>query len=741
MNKKNRRDKRVAVLTTLVLLVTMMPITSFAGNDDVTGHWAESVINEWLASGLAGGYPDSTFKPDAPISRAEFITLVNKAFYFTQRKAIDFNDVKTSDWYYDAIATAMSSGYISGYSDKTMAPNQPITRQEAAIVIAKARGLALNTQAVGGFSDSAKVSAWSKSYVGAVATAGYMNGYPDGTFRPSNSVSRSEAVVALNNAMTGAYAVYDKSGTYGPATGTETLDQNVVIKADGVILQNLHITGDLVVTEEVGLGDITLNNLTVDGDTFIRGGGMNSIHINGGKYKSVMVQKTSSGRVRVVATNIDGLKVVISENAASQGIILEGDFESVQVDAPEVTISTQGDTAIGEMKVSTLAGNANISLGENTVVRKMVIAVEMKVTGKGTITSAETSVENITFETAPKEVTKMVNGVPATTTTPTANNGGRNNTTTTTVSVTGITVAPTTLALTVGGSTGTIAATVSPTNATNKSITWSSSDTSVATVSNGVVTPIAVGTANVTATSVANTSSSAICVVTVTAPPTVNATTPSSIVLEVGTNNPVGSVTNVGIPAASGTDTSGAVNNWSYMNADRVKFTVTDASPATSVITINGSDYTSGNDYTIRTTTSSLAVVVITSETDKITTTRTFNIPVTENSVQTTTPSAITLSLGATNPVSGITNVSIPAAWGTDTTGAVTGWEATTASTIKITVIDAGGANSLIQIDGKNYDNGTDYEILSTDVLEVEVVTMKTAQATVVRKFMITVTP
>jgi len=70
-------------------------------------------------------------------------------------------------------------------------------------------------------------------------------------------------------------------------------------------------------------------------------------------------------------------------------------------------------------------------------------------------------------------------------------------------------------------------------------------------------------------------------------------------VLAKGAVNPVGAVANVQIPAAGATDTHGAVTGWVAGTADRIKFTVTDVSPATSTITINGAAYTSGADYTI----------------------------------------------------------------------------------------------------------------------------------------------
>jgi hypothetical protein len=109
------------------------------------------------------------------------------------------------------------------------------------------------------------------------------------------------------------------------------------------------------------------------------------------------------------------------------------------------------------------------------------------------------------------------------------------------------------------------------------------------------------------------------------------ATAPTSITLAVGTTNPVGGVTNVAIPAAGGTDTTGAVTGWVATTASNIRFTVVNGGSATSTITINGSAYTSGNNYNILSLTP-LTIVVTTSETNRSTVIRTFTIPVTGDS-------------------------------------------------------------------------------------------------------------
>ena len=129
------------------------------------------------------------------------------------------------------------------------------------------------------------------------------------------------------------------------------------------------------------------------------------------------------------------------------------------------------------------------------------------------------------------------------------------------------------------------------------------------------------------------------------------ATVPSNIILAVGSTAAVGGVTNVAIPAAVGTDTTGAVTGWVTSTNDKIKFTVTDAGTATSTITINSGAYASGADYTI-TSASSLTIVVTTTETGKITGIRTFTVSVTAISADLTnitlsgTPSNYTFSAG-----------------------------------------------------------------------------------------------
>src|SRR5665648_894549 len=273
--------KRVAILTVLCMVLTLAPSPAFAATmSDISGHWAQTTIQNWTDNNLIKGYPDGTFKPDNNITRAEFITLVNGAFGYTKTAPISFTDVGQNAWYATAIAVAVEAGYISGYPDGTMRPDNPISREETATIIMKINKLTENADAASKFTD-ANTLVWSKGAVGAVKFAGIMIGYPDGSFQPKNYIKRGEAVFALDKSLTFSKnnMIYDTVGTYGPTTGDLQVTGNVIVQVKGTVLQNMVISGDLIIDKNVGDGNVTLKNVTVKGETKIYGGGVNQCHL------------------------------------------------------------------------------------------------------------------------------------------------------------------------------------------------------------------------------------------------------------------------------------------------------------------------------------------------------------------------------------------------------------------------------------------------------------------------------
>lgn len=422
--RKNRKISWILTVAFIFSIIFSLPaVPVVAGCQDISGHWAESQIEYLMAQKIISGYPDNTFKPENPISRAEFIVITNKAFNFSASTTFNYSDVKPTDWFAADIARAKAAGYISGYEDGTMKPNQQISRQEAASIVARILALtpADTTATLQGFSDNNTIANWSRDSIAAMVENGYLKGYPDNSFKPTNSIKRAEATVifkiVLDSERDGfkvepkpepekVQSLFDKAGTYGPKTGTQTINENVTISASGVILQNLIIEKNLIIAKEVGDGDVTLNNVTVKGKTYVHGGGKDSIHINGGQYSEIIIEKTATGQVRIVAVNTSGLKVSISENAKGEEIILNGDIKTVTIKADDVKITAQGKANIGEIKVESGLKDVNIELAKDSTLKEIVLNSKTDVKGEGAIEKASGSkVNESSFAKKPASIT------------------------------------------------------------------------------------------------------------------------------------------------------------------------------------------------------------------------------------------------------------------------------------------------------------------------------------------------
>ena len=163
---------------------------------DIENHWAKAEIEDFASNGYVGGYDDNTFRPNNDITRAEFVTIINKYFGFTKAEGENFTDVNEDAWYYKDVCIGVREGYINGYQDGTFRPNEPITREEAASIVRTITGLVENGSSK--FTDDNEIGSWAKKAVYALSDNKIMSGYEDNTFRPKNKITRAEAVATLS---------------------------------------------------------------------------------------------------------------------------------------------------------------------------------------------------------------------------------------------------------------------------------------------------------------------------------------------------------------------------------------------------------------------------------------------------------------------------------------------------------------------------------------------------------------
>jgi len=188
-----------AVLAVCLMFSTFnMASANESAGTDVEDSWAASTLKDWMAKGWLSGYPDGSVKPDSNVSRAEFAAMVNRALGFTEKADIDFSDLAEGDWEYDQMAIAVGAGYIRGYDDGTMRPGNEVSRQEVAVMLAAMLKLNVSTAGTSTFSDADTIASWSEAAVKAVVAAGIMKGYPDGTFKGDQAMTRAEAAVVIS---------------------------------------------------------------------------------------------------------------------------------------------------------------------------------------------------------------------------------------------------------------------------------------------------------------------------------------------------------------------------------------------------------------------------------------------------------------------------------------------------------------------------------------------------------------
>lgn len=171
---------------------------------DLNGHWAKAAIERAAALGITSGYPDGTFRPGNKVTRAEFTTMITRAFTLKSATGVtpEFADAaKLPGWAKTAIAEAAAAGIVTGYADGTFRPNQLITRTEMTAILVRVLELQLNAQAKPTFADTNQIAAWAQPSVAAAVNAGIINGTGGNKFSPNSNASRAESITIIMAAL------------------------------------------------------------------------------------------------------------------------------------------------------------------------------------------------------------------------------------------------------------------------------------------------------------------------------------------------------------------------------------------------------------------------------------------------------------------------------------------------------------------------------------------------------------
>ena len=384
--------------------------------------WMDPYLNQMKEWGVMKGDANGNLHGERVITRAEFVTLVNRAFGYREMGENPFKDVPNNAWYANDIRIAYKAGYFQGSSPTTASPYASVTREQAVVLI----GRSLRMQNTPGYTldyqDSSRIGHWSRGIIHQATEMGIIGGYADGTFRPKQAITRGQAASILARAI----------GTLVNQSGEQDVGNvygNLTITAPGVTLSNTVVTGNLYLTGGIGLDDVVLNNVTVGGKIVVCGTGasqkgessviLRNVTANGleidsmtNQYLSVRAEGLTSIKDTVARTSSyiedltadgKGLSLIKLDGAVGAQFQLAGNIKEVINRSPASFLGIGGGVA-NKVTVDERATGSTLDIGANGTVRDLNLDTAATVTGKGDITNATVNATGSTIPMLPDTI-------------------------------------------------------------------------------------------------------------------------------------------------------------------------------------------------------------------------------------------------------------------------------------------------------------------------------------------------
>lgn len=373
---QNFKKRIIALIMSLAMLLSLMPTAFAAGALDFPDMPAEddpsyAAVKAAIDNGLLTG-DNGKLDLGGTILRSTISKIVASAFGAADEADLSaYTDVAAGSWYAEWVAKADQMGIMHG-SGGRMRPGAPMTRQEAYVVLSRALNLGKGTaDDLTGIEGAGDLAAWAVAEVASLVKAGYVTDL-SGAGEP---ITRGEFVQVMHNI----FSDYISKA----ATVTEVGEGSVIVSVPDVILKDCTVKGDLVIADGVGDGDVTLDNVKVEGRLVVRGGGVNSIHIiNRSTVSSDVVVTKVNGNVRVYADATSGLSMITVADGKDD-VIIEGTVGIVTVTNSETPVVLKNATVVS---LAVTAPNASVTLEDSKVNSVAVSAANATVELAGTTT-------------------------------------------------------------------------------------------------------------------------------------------------------------------------------------------------------------------------------------------------------------------------------------------------------------------------------------------------------------------
>ncbi|HYW19580.1 MAG TPA: DUF1565 domain-containing protein [Nodularia sp. (in: cyanobacteria)] len=210
-------QSRISGKVNFVAATVDLPTGQTAFGDVPEGYWAKAYIEALASQNIIAGFPDGTFKPNEPVTRAQFATILTKALTPPVKRAgINFRDVANNFWAYGAIQAAYRSEFLAGYPDGRFQPQQQIPRVQALVSLANGLGLTANNQnALSFYSDAAQIPNYAIGPVAAATTRQLVINYPTARqLNPNRPATRAEIAAFVYQSLVNAGRVQPIASPY-----------------------------------------------------------------------------------------------------------------------------------------------------------------------------------------------------------------------------------------------------------------------------------------------------------------------------------------------------------------------------------------------------------------------------------------------------------------------------------------------------------------------------------------------
>lgn len=409
-----------------VMLCGLLPEISLSGSAQAVEaplHWSNDDLQTLNDYDIMRGNENGDMMPDKSVTRAEFVAMVNRSLGYSEKAAkIPFRDVADRDWFSDDVSISYNMGYFSGTANATASPHGTLTREQALVLLSRNLMLQPSVGESFSYADTHSFGSWSRGYIDPAVEAGIIDANRSEDFNPTKMITRGELAGMLVRTI-GA-----RISTPG-LKNLGTVDGNVTITTSNVTLRNTTINGDLYLTGGIGLGEVHLDNVTVNGKIIDAGAGLSekgdiSVILNNVSADELVVDSMrnqtislrTSGTTSIPKTSVRtpaylddstsagyGLRLIEIDGEDGTAVTLSGNIKEVHNKTPKSSLNI-GEGVADKVTVDEAATGSTVTIGKDARVKELNLDTGIKVDGGGSIDKASISANGATVAQLPDEI-------------------------------------------------------------------------------------------------------------------------------------------------------------------------------------------------------------------------------------------------------------------------------------------------------------------------------------------------